>query len=167
MLICKIENCNKPVLVKSRGWCAMHDRRWKRYGDPLGLSPHRHGMGGTAIHGIWYYIIVAYPICDRWKLFNNFYKDVGEKPSYNHHLKQIDSNQPFGPDNFRWSLKKKKIKSSSNVQHLSKVYTFLSDIPPETLNAIYASREEGMVIKALCILYNVCTRVMLEILRNK
>lgn len=31
--LCKIDGCTKPK--KGRGWCAMHWRRWRNYGDPM------------------------------------------------------------------------------------------------------------------------------------
>src|ERR1035441_383600 len=34
-LTCVIVDCDKPVQVKSRGWCPMHYQRWRKYGDPL------------------------------------------------------------------------------------------------------------------------------------
>lgn len=42
MTICTIEGCGKKVLA--RGWCPMHYRRWKLYGDPKTLLlPQLHG----------------------------------------------------------------------------------------------------------------------------
>lgn len=38
---CSIEGCDKPVHVKSRGWCRDHYGRWYRHGDPLGGQPER------------------------------------------------------------------------------------------------------------------------------
>lgn len=32
---CIIDGCDKPIRVKSRGWCWMHYGRWYRNGDPL------------------------------------------------------------------------------------------------------------------------------------
>lgn len=32
---CDIEGCDRPVFVKSRGWCRTHYHRWHRHGDPL------------------------------------------------------------------------------------------------------------------------------------
>ena len=33
--LCSIPGCDKPVRVKSRGWCNAHWLRWSRYGDPV------------------------------------------------------------------------------------------------------------------------------------
>ncbi len=35
--VCKIPGCNKAHY--SRGWCAMHYHRWKRYGSPMAGQP--------------------------------------------------------------------------------------------------------------------------------
>lgn len=34
-MICSVSDCHKPA-VNKRGWCKMHYRRWRVYGDPLG-----------------------------------------------------------------------------------------------------------------------------------
>lgn len=33
--ICIVAGCDKPVLIKSRGFCNAHNRRFMRHGDPL------------------------------------------------------------------------------------------------------------------------------------
>lgn len=44
-------------------------------------------------------------ICDRWKnSFENFYEDMGDRPSNKHKLKKIDKNKPFEPSNCLWIL---------------------------------------------------------------
>ncbi|WP_436788356.1 endonuclease VII domain-containing protein [Yinghuangia sp. YIM S10712] len=32
-LTCTVGGCNRPIRVRSRGWCAMHYQRWQRHGD--------------------------------------------------------------------------------------------------------------------------------------
>ena len=34
-MTCTIDDCTRPILVKSRGLCDAHYRRWQRWGDPL------------------------------------------------------------------------------------------------------------------------------------
>jgi hypothetical protein len=46
-------------------------------------------------------------VCDRWlESFENFYLDMGARPSKLHSIDRIDNNQGYSPDNCRWSDKK-------------------------------------------------------------
>jgi HNH endonuclease len=38
---CSVEGCEKPVVIKKRGWCSAHYQRWYAYGDPLAGGPSR------------------------------------------------------------------------------------------------------------------------------
>jgi hypothetical protein len=49
--ICSVEGCDKPV--DSRGWCAAHRARWRRYGDPLGGTPPRRDGDTTLEEVLW------------------------------------------------------------------------------------------------------------------
>lgn len=40
---CTITGCKKPI--KAKGWCAMHHQRWRRTGDPLGLTRNQKVTG--------------------------------------------------------------------------------------------------------------------------
>lgn len=44
--ICSIPGCDRPVLVKMRGWCSLHYCRWQRHGDP-NVEPKRARVVGV------------------------------------------------------------------------------------------------------------------------
>lgn len=42
-------------------------------------------------------------VCDRWRIFKNFYIDMGEKPSPKHSIDRIDTDGDYCPENCKWS----------------------------------------------------------------
>ncbi len=81
-----------------------------------------HGMSKSAIYRIWKgihsrcYIKTAtgyenyggrgIKVADEWHTFEQFYKDMGDRPSPRHSIDRIDVNGWYGPKNCKWATRK-------------------------------------------------------------
>lgn len=59
-----------------------------------------------------YYGARGIKICKRWAEFQNFYDDMGPKPTPEHSLDRIDNSKGYEPSNCKWATKKEQSRNT-------------------------------------------------------
>lgn len=81
-------------------------------------------------------------VCDRWlESFENFYADMGPRPSSEHSLDRVLNDEGYSKENCRWATGVEQANNRSNVTHI--------EVNGRTLSVSQAAREIGMNRKTL------------------
>lgn len=95
-----------------------------------------HRMSDSPEHGIWTHIkqrcgnpkndgFYLYggrgiTVCERWeRSFEEFYKDMGPRPSAKHQIDRIDSSGNYEPGNCRWATSAEQLRNTRRTRLLS------------------------------------------------
>lgn len=77
-------------------------------------------------------------VCERWESFENFFADVGPRPTPRHSIDRIDPNDGYHPGNVRWAT----LAQQNNNKRTSRerIRSILSEYPDsEFISALRSS----------------------------
>lgn len=100
-----------------------------------GENLYKHGMSATSEHCIWRSMLnrctnqkhrdwhtyggKGITVCEQWKVFANFYADMGPRPSPKHSIDRIDPSGNYEPGNCRWATAKEQARHFSRNRMLT------------------------------------------------
>lgn len=105
---------NRVSPVRTHGHCANgkstpEHKAWSSMRERCNNPNHRHykGYGGRGI-----------TVCERWNSFENFFADMGPRPSDKHSIEREDNSLGYSPDNCVWATSAEQNRNKRNMRYV-------------------------------------------------
>ena len=106
--------CMKADKARANGYASKtHGKRHSReYAIWRGLHTRCYNVSDPGYRN---YGALGIKVCDRWHKFENFYADMGDRPTPGHSIDRIDVDGSYSPENCRWATNAEQQRNKRNT----------------------------------------------------